>query len=393
MEVYLDHAATAPMPGPVRAALQEVLREGGGNPSSVHRAGAAARARIARARAELAALIGAPPDTLVFTSGASESNNAVLCGAGRRADCGRSEILTCATEHSSVLQPCARLTAAGVGVRFAPVRADGTIDPQAFRRELSERTLLASVMWVNNETGVIQPIAELAALAREHGALFHTDATAALGKLPLHIAALPIDFASFSAHKLGGPQGVGALYVRAGAELVPLVLGGDQEGGRRAGTENVLGIAGFGAACALARSELAESGPRIAALRDRLWQEIAERVPGVHRHGCPGAQVPHVLHVSFAGADGEALVEALDLAGIAVASGSACHAGSSEPSHVLLAMGVAPELSRAALRFSLGSETTRAQIDYVLGVLPEVEARVRVRRAAARRSAPVEARA
>jgi cysteine desulfurase len=233
------------------------------------------------------------------------------------------------------------------------------------------------VMWVNNETGVIQPVRELAERAHEHGALFHSDATQALGRIPIDLASEPIDLASFSAHKLGGPKGVGALYVREGVQVEPLLLGGDQERGLRAGTENVAGIAGFGAACAAATRDLAACRERVEALRRQLWEGIAKQVPDVRLHGSESLRVPHVLHLSFAGIDGEALVQALDLAGIAAASGSACHAGSSEPSHVLLAMGIAPELCRAALRLSLGPQTTREEIEYVLEILPEAVARVR----------------
>jgi cysteine desulfurase len=376
MPVYLDHNATAPLRPQALAAMLPVLQGSSGNPSSVHWAGAAARTHVARARTAIAGWIGVAPDTLIFTSGATESNHAVLRSAALvRAD--RDEIVTCTTEHSSVLATCRELAGRGLRIREVPVTMDGRIDVDAFRCAVGERTLLASVMWTNNETGVVQPIAELAALAHERGARFHTDAAQALGKLPVDLAAAAVDFASLSAHKLGGPQGVGALYVRAGAPLEPWMRGGDQERGLRAGTENVAGIVGFGAACGAAAVELDAFARRVAALRDQLWEGLGKRVCDVYRHSPQSACAPHVLHVSFEGAPGEALVEAADLAGIAVASGSACRAGSTEPSHVLLAMGVPAELRRCALRFSLGPTTSAADIEYVLDVLPDLVERVR----------------
>jgi cysteine desulfurase len=264
-----------------------------------------------------------------------------------------------------------------VRVIVLPVDRDGRLDPDRFAAALAEPTLLASVMWVNNETGVIQPIPELVAVARERGVPFHSDAVQALGKIPLDFEAVPVDFASFSAHKLGGPKGVGALYARAGVHFAPLVRGGPQERRRRAGTENVPGIVGFGAACRAARADMGERATRLGGLRDRLWQGIAAAVPDAFVNGSSEQRVSHTLSISFAAADGEALVEALDLAGVAVASGAACASGSTEPSHVLVAMGVPPLLGRGAIRFSLGFDTTGDEIERVLEVLPGVVERVR----------------
>ena len=371
--VYLDHNATTPLRPEAADAVLGVLREAWGNPSSVHWAGAAARERVAQARARLAQALHVHPDALTFTSGATEAINTVLRGAA----CAGSEIVTCATEHAAVLEVCEALRAQGVRIRVLEVERDGRLDPDRFAAALGPGTVLASVMWVNNETGVIQPIAELVERARARGVPFHTDAVQALGKLPVDLEAVPVDYASFSAHKLGGPKGAGALYVRPGARLVPLLCGGPQERRRRAGTENVAGIAGFGAAAQAAAAELGEAAPRLARLRDRLWSGIASTVPDAHANGVPAPRVTNTLNVAFAGADGSALVEALDLEGIAVAGGSACASGSAAPSHVLAAMGLPPEQSMGALRFSLGCETREQDVEHVLAVLPALVARVR----------------
>jgi cysteine desulfurase len=317
------------------------------------------------------------PETIVFTSGATEASNTVIRSAVRRAPGQGGQLVTCATEHPAVLEVCENAREDGVRVIVLPVDRDGRLDPDRFAAALAEPTLLASVMWVNNETGVIQPIPELLAVARERGVPFHSDAVQALGKIPLDLEAVPVDFASFSAHKLGGPKGVGALYARAGVHFTPLVRGGPQERRRRAGTENVPGIVGFGAACRAARADMGERATRLGGLRDRLWQGIAAAVPDAFVNGSSEQRVSHTLSISFAAADGEALVEALDLAGVAVASGAACASGSTEPSHVLVAMGVPALLGRGAIRFSLGFDTTGDEIERVLEVLPGVVERVR----------------
>ena len=382
IDVYLDYNATAPVAPEVQRAISEVLAHVHGNPSSTHAFGAAARAVLARARKQVAASIGAAPETIVFTSGATEANNTVLRHAARGAPGPDVHLVTCATEHPAVLEEARSLAADGCRVTVLPVERDGRLDADRFAAALTPGTRLASVMWANNETGVIQPIAELARLAAARGVPFHTDAVQALGKLPLALSTLPVDFASFSAHKLGGPKGVGALYVRPGVELVPLLRGGSQEKGRRPGTENVPGIVGFGAACDRALCELERAHTRHARLRERLWDGIREALPDAVRNGAREHSLAHTLNVSFAGASGEALVEALDLEGIAVATGAACHAGSTEPSHVLSAMGVPPELGASAIRFSLGPGIDDAAIARVLDVLPGVVARVRQARAA-----------
>lgn len=380
--IYLDHNATTPPRPEVVDAMHSALRESFGNPSSLHWAGAEARAAVAGARAQISALIGVDPETLVFTSCATESNSTILNSAALRAPRHGEVIVTCATEHPSILETCDELRERGLRVTVLPVEPDGRLDPDRFAASLSESTLLASVMWVNNETGVIQPIPELAKRARERGVPFHTDAVQALGKLPLDLEAVPVDFASFSAHKLGGPKGTGALYVREGNRFTPLLRGGPQERRRRAGTENVAGIVGFGAACAAAGADLDARGKNLGALRDRLWEGICAKIDGAYLNGSPEHRVPHTLSVSFDAADGEALVIALDLEDIAVASGAACASGSTEPSHVLLAMGIPPQRGAGSIRLSLGVDTQPEHIERVLDVLPAIVERVRAERRA-----------
>ena len=381
-DVYLDYNATAPVRPEVQRAIAEVLASAHGNPSSTHGFGAAARAALARARKQVADAIGVAPESIVFTSGATEANNTVLRHAARGAPGPDVHLLTCATEHPAVLEEARALEAEGCRVTILPVDRDGRLDVERFSAALTPATRLASVMWANNETGVIQPIPELARRAAARGVPFHTDAVQALGKVALALASLPLDYASFSAHKLGGPKGVGALYVRPGVELSPLLRGGSQEKGRRPGTENVPGIVGFGAACASASGELDAARARHERLRARLWDGIHDSIPDALRNGASEHTLAHTLNVSFAGASGEALVEALDLEGVAVATGAACHAGSTEPSHVLSAMGVPRELGASAIRFSLGPGIDDDAIARVLDVLPRVVARVRQARAA-----------
>ncbi|MCP4003180.1 MAG: cysteine desulfurase [bacterium] len=384
--IYLDYNATTPLRPEALAVMSAVLRDDFGNPSSVHWAGAAARDRLALAREQVASLMGAAPESIVFTSGATESNNTVLYNAALRAPRHGDHIVTCATEHPSILEPLDELRERGLRVTLLPVDSDGRLDPERFAASLESETLLATVMWANNETGVIQPVPELASIAREHEVTFHTDAVQALGKTPLHFADLAIDYASLAAHKLGGPKGVGALYVRPGLHPKPLFRGGGQERQRRAGTENVASIAGFGAACAAAQADLEERAERLGELRERLWSEIQSKVADAQRNGAVEFVLPHVLNLSFAGADGDALVEALDLEGIAIASGAACHSGTTEPSHVLLAMGVDPDYGSGSIRVSLGPATRAAEIDRLIAVLPGIVERVRVARKAERRA-------
>lgn len=351
--------------------MNRVLAEVYGNPSSTHREGAAARAEVERARARVAALVNAAPGELVFTGSATEANNTAL-GVARPGD----HVVTTAVEHPSVDEPLASLEERGVAVTRVPVDADGRVAPVDFQAAFRPETSLASAIWANNETGVVQPVAELAAVARARGARFHVDATQALGKLPVDVRAVGADFLAGSAHKFNGPKGAGFLVVREGG-MTPLLRGGPQERRRRGGTENLAGIAGLGAAAELAATGLAERAAHSARLRDRLWDGIAAKVPRVRRNGSAEHVLPNTLNVEFEDAAGEVLLEALDLEGVAVSAGAACASGSIEPSHVLVAMGRTAAQARGSLRFSVGWGTREQDVDRVLAILPDLVARVR----------------
>jgi cysteine desulfurase len=375
MRIYLDHNATTPMRPEVSEAMSAALRERFGNPSSTHAEGAAARAAIERARDEVAALVGCPPREVTFTSGASEANNTIVRGlaGGSRGK----RVVTTTVEHPSVAEPLRALEAEGVRVTRLPVDADGRVEPAVLAEALREEAALVSVILANNETGVLQDAQKLSEIAHAHGVPVHFDSTQALGKIPVDRAGLGADFLVGSAHKLNGPKGAGFWVGPGAVPLPPLLQGGAQERGRRGGTENVPGIVGLGVACALARSELAERARHTARLRDALWQGIAARVPDVRRNGAAAHVLPNTLNVEFADAAGEVLLEALDLEGIAVSAGAACHSGSIEPSSVLLAMGRSERQARGSLRFSVGPENTWAEVERVLALLPGLVARVR----------------
>ncbi len=360
--IYLDYAATTPVDPRVRRAMDDCLAAPPGNASSTHAAGRAARERVEAARAEVAALIGAPPAAIVFTSGATEADNLAIQGAARgNASRGR-HLVSLRTEHRAVLDPLARLEREGYRVTLLTPGRDGLVDPAALGGVLGRETTLVSVMLVNNETGVVQDIAAIAAECRRHGALLHVDAAQAAGRVPLDVGALDADLVSLAAHKVHGPPGVGALYVRREPRptLVPLAFGGGQEGALRPGTLPVHQIVGMGAAYALARSALDEEPARLAALRERLWAALAP-IPGVILNGHAQCRAPHILNVSFEGVDGESLLYALG--DLAVSAGSACGAGHGEPSYVLRALGRDDALAQASLRFSFGRPTTAAEVD------------------------------
>lgn len=349
MRIYLDHNATTPVRPEVADAMARALRETWGNPSSVHAEGAAAREAVEDARAQVAALVGAEPRQVIFTGGATEANNALLSDVRRR-------LVTSSAEHPSVRACVEALRERGVAVEMISVDGEGRLDLDALEAAASQQTDLVSLIWANNETGVIQPLDEIARRVAGRAPL-HVDATQALGKIALEG---PWDFLSASAHKLNGPKGVGCLVARREAPV--LLRGGGQERGLRGGTENVPGIIGFGVACELARKELAERSARYAALRDRLWERL-RGIPGARRNGDPGSVLPNTLSVEIPGAEGDALVQALDLEGVAISAGAACHAGAVSASHVLLAMGRTPEQALGSLRFSVGYGNDEAQID------------------------------
>jgi cysteine desulfurase len=380
--VYLDNNATTRVDPAVVAAMLPYFTERFGNPSSHHGPGEEAAFGLEQARDQLRALVGAQhAQEIVFTSGGTEASTTALVSvvqAALAAQPGRDQLVTTAVEHPAVLAVCRHLQETrGVQVHLIGVDGRGRLDEEAFARALGPRTALASVMWANNETGTLFPVERLARLAHEAGALFHTDAVQAVGKIPVDVAAAKVDLLSLSGHKLHGPKGTGALYVRKGLRLTPLLRGGRQERGRRAGTENVPGIVGLGAAAALAAPFLRAAGERVALLRDRLEQGLLARVAGCAVNGDSSARLPNTCNLAFEGCEGEALLHALGREGIAAASGAACSSGAVEPSHVLRAMKVPPARLYGAVRFSLSRETSAAEIDRVLEVLPPLVQRLR----------------
>ena len=378
LRVYLDHNATTPVDPRVLEAMLPYLGEAFGNPSSLHWFGQRARAAVEEARGRVASLIGADPAEIVFTASGSESDNMALRGAAAKARGARRRVVVTSVEHHAVLNCAKALAAEGLAVEIARVSEDGCLDVTDLRAKLDDSTLVVSVMLANNETGVLQPVSEAARLAHEQGALVHCDAVQAGGKAAVDVRALEVDLLTLSAHKLYGPKGVGCLYVRRGTPLAPLVRGGAQERNRRAGTENVAGIVGFGVAASLAGETLADETQRLGALRDRLEERLL-LVPGARRNGGRD-RLANTTNVSFEGIDAEALVIALDLAGVAASTGAACAAGGIEPSHVLKAMGFPPERVQSSLRLSLGRTTTEDEVDRAADVIVAVVGRQRAQR-------------
>ena len=373
--IYLDHNATTPLDRRVLEAMLPVLEDGFGNPSSLHWFGQRARGAVEDARAQVAALIGAAPAEIVFTGSGTEADNMALRGVAGMAQEPRRKLVYTAVEHHAVVNTAKALAEEGWPAEAARVGPDGRVDLEDLRARVDERTALVSVMLANNETGVLQPVAEAARLAHARGALAHCDAVQGAGKVVVDVRALGVDLLTLSAHKIYGPKGAGCLYVRRGTPLAALVRGGGQERNRRAGTENVPAVVGFGAAAALARESLQGDAVRVAALRDRLEARLLA-IPGSRRNG-EGPRVPNTSNVSFASVEAEGLLIALDLEGIAVSTGAACAAGGVEPSHVLRAMGLPPERVQSSLRFSLGRGTTEADVDRAADVVTAVVARQR----------------
>jgi cysteine desulfurase len=374
--IYLDHAATTTV-RPEAAAVMAPLLAGAYNPSSLHAEGRAARAAVDDAREAVARTLGAAAREVVFTGSGSEADGLAILGAARAAAPGKRHLITSAIEHPAVLGAAAMLEREGWRVTRLGVDRHGRVEPGAFAAALTDQTALASVMLANNEIGVVQPVAALAALARARGVVFHTDAVQAAGWLPLDVDALGVDLLTISAHKFGGPKGVGALYVRRGLGLEPLFGGGGQEYGARAGTENVAGIAGSATALLLARAEQPDAVPRVAALRDRLESALLAAVPDMIVHGAGAERLPNILAVSFGEVPSDAVLMRLDLEGIAASAGSACAAGSLEPSHVIGALGLDPRYGLGTIRFSLGRETTEGEIESVVRRVPSLVADIR----------------
>ena len=378
MRTYLDHNATTPLAPAVLDAITGVLGEHFGNASSVHMFGQMAKAQVDGARAAVADLIGARPQEIVFTSGGTEADNLAIRGVTEAAATGRKRhLIASAIEHEAVLKTLKALGRNGWTTTLLPVAGSGLVAPDALESALTDETVLVSIMHANNEVGTVQPIAELAAIARRRGVLFHTDAVQSAGKLPLAVDRLGVDLLSLSAHKLNGPKGVGALWVRRGLRLVANQTGGGQERNRRGGTENVPGIAGFGAAARLAAAAIDTGATEIGGLRDRLEAGILANVPGTVVNGDRARRIPNTTNVSFESVEAESLLIALDLEGVAVSTGSACSSGTLEPSHVLQAMGCSPHRTQSSIRFSLGLGNTTEQIDHVIEILPRVVGKLR----------------
>ena len=378
MRIYLDHNATTPPSDAVISRLASTLREEFGNPSSVHHFGQRAKAVIDEARSAVAALIAADPGDVVFTGGGTEGDNLAIRGAAEALEPGgRKHLIASAIEHEAVLNTLKALARRGWKTTLLPVDESGIVSADTLRSAMTDDTALVSIMHANNEIGTVQPIAQLAAIARARRALFHTDAVQSAGKIPIDVKALGVDLLSISAHKFYGPKGVGALWIRRGVRLQPPLTGGKQERSRRAGTENVAGIAGMGVAAREAIAKMDGEAARLSALRDRLEDGVLRAVTGTALNGTRSPRVPNTTNISFDRTEAESLLIALDLEGIAVSTGSACSSGTLEPSHVLKAMGFPPHRTQNSLRFSLGAANTETDIDRVIAVLPGIVEKLR----------------
>jgi cysteine desulfurase len=374
---YFDHNATTPISPELLEQYLPVLLEVFGNASSIHREGQAAKHTLETARKRCAELLGCGPREIVFVSGGTEANNLAIFGTLRRIGGDRKHVVSSLIEHPAVLNPCARLEKEGCEVTLVRPNSNGIVEPDAVRRAVRPDTALVSVMHVNNETGTIQPIAEISRIAREAGAVMHSDGVQAVGRIPVNVAVLGVDLYSVSGHKFHAPKGAGLLYVRKGIGLQPLLFGGRHEQERRAGTENVSGAAALGFAASEARSKLTTESQRLGNLRNRLEAGILERVEDVFVNGDRELRVPNTTNICFSGVEGEAMVIALDLKGFAVSSGSACSSGAVEPSHVLLAMGLSAEEARSSVRFSLGRSNGEEQVDALIDAVASAAAHLR----------------
>jgi len=376
--VYLDHAATTPVREEVFEAMKPFYGPRFGNPSSTHRWGREARAALDEARERVGRCLGARPDEICFTSGGTEGDNLAILGSWRALkEKGRTAVVTTPIEHKAILGAVHQAAREGAEERILGMTSDGVVDEQSFDDLVDDAVAVCSTMWVNNEIGTIQPVLRLAAKAKDRGVLFHTDAVQAFGKIPIDAQKQPFDFLTISGHKFGAPKGIGALFIRRGTALEPLMHGGTQDRGRRPGTENVAAAVGLARAAELTLSECEAHCARLRKLRERLEAGILERVPDAVIHGHGADRAPHIVNISAPGTDSESLLMALDLRGIAASGGSACQSGSVSPSHVLTALGVRPDLASAAIRMSLGSLTTDHCIDRVIEVFPALVAKAR----------------
>jgi len=376
-DIYLDHSATTPVDPEVLGAMMRYFAHHYGNPSSGHRFGREARQAVEMGREQVAALIGAEPGEIVFTGGGTEADNLAILGAAYAAGPHRNHIITSAIEHYAVLNTCKYLEGKGFSVTYLPVNGQGTVDPDDARRAMTDKTLLISIMHANNEIGTVEPLAEIAGAARQRGILVHTDAVQSAGKIPVGIDELGVDMLSLSGHKFYGPKGTGALYVRRGTNLAPIMLGGHQEGGRRTGTENVPGIVGLGKACELARRDLPWQMDRMLALRQQLEKLIVDKIPAARSNGHPFRRLPHVLSVSFRDVSGDAVVRELDRQGVAASAGAACTSGAVHISHVLAALEIPGDYAPGTVRFSLGKGNTEEQLLRAVDILADIVRQLR----------------
>lgn len=377
MTIYLDYAATTPAHPDVVSAMLPYFTENFGNASALYACGQAARNVLEETREKVARFIGARADEVIFTSGGTESDNHALIGVAYANKERKNHIITTAIEHHAVIETCKFLESQGFRITYLPVDQDGLINPDDVRRAITPQTVIVSVMHANNEVGVIEPLSEISRITRERGVYLHTDAVQTVGHLPIDVNQLGVDLLSMSAHKLYGPKGVGALYVRPGTKMISFMHGGGQERGRRAGTENIAGIVGLGKAVEIAGNDMDEEASRLTALRDKLIHGIFEKIGDVHLNGHPRTRLPNNVNVSIESVEGESICLYLDMAGICASTGSACSSGSNEPSHVLLALGMPRELAHGSLRLTLGKWTTEAQIDETLTSLSSIIGRLR----------------
>jgi len=369
--VYLDHNATTPLESRVFEAMKPYLMEAFGNASSPHHYGRVAKQALEESRIIIADLIGAKPEEIIFTSGGTEADNLALRGIAYRKRERKGHIITSSIEHDAILSTCNDLEKDGFTITYLPVDSQGRVDPDDARKSIRKDTILISVMYANNETGVIEPIAEISEVAREHGVPFHCDAIQAVGKIALDVRELSTDLLCLSSHKIYGPKGIGALVVRNGIELSPVLTGGHHERGLRAGTENIAAIVGFAHALKIAIEEMDSYQIRVSALRNKLESDLLNGIDQVEIHSAKAKRLPHTTSISFASVEAESILLHLDLKGIAASSGSACTTGEPEPSHVLSAMGISPELAQGSVRISLGRENTEEEVDYTVKVLKD----------------------
>ena len=378
MRIYFDHNATTPVDPAVAETITRVMTGEFGNASSVHHFGQRAKAILDEARSAVAALIAAEPSEIVFTSGGTESDNFALRGVAEALEpTGKRHLIASSIEHEAVLVTLRALARRGWRTTLLPVNQTGIVDPQTLRSAMTDDTVVVSIMHANNEIGTIQPVAELARIAHDRGALFHTDAVQSVGKVPVDVGALDVDFLSLSAHKFNGPKGVGALWIKRGSRVTSILTGGKHERNRRAGTENVPGIAGLGTAAQMAKPKLTGEAARLGALRNRLEEAILATVPGTAINGSREPRVPNTTNISFEAVEAESLLIALDLEGVAVSTGSACSSGTLEPSHVLRAMGLPSPRTQNSIRLSLGAGNTEAEVDFVVSKLPAIVDKLR----------------